>query len=112
MYARLVRFEGADPDTLQREIDGMREQIERGPMEEDPSGQMSRDDLAMLQDAIKRVLLLADSDKGSSAMVVFSDTEDEIRKIDELFNRMSPGDGGGKRQSADIYEVEIDKTFS
>jgi hypothetical protein len=24
---------------------------------------------------------------------------------------MSPGEGGGKRQSADVYEVAIDKTF-
>ena len=33
----------------------------------------------------------------------------DVRRIDEMFNQMSPGDEGGKRQSVDIYEVAIDE---
>lgn len=107
MYARLVRFEGADPDVLQREIEEMRKQIQDGASDE--SGQLDESQMEMLRKTIKRVLLLADVDKGSSAMVVICDTEDDIRRIDEMFSKMSPGEGGGKRQSVDIYEVAIDE---
>ena len=43
-------------------------------------------------------------------MVVF--TEGEIRQLDAMFNQMSPGEGGGQRQSVDIYEVAIDEQSS
>jgi hypothetical protein len=43
-------------------------------------------------------------------MVLFCETEDDARAVDELFDAMSPGEGGGKRQSAEIYEVAIDHT--
>jgi hypothetical protein len=43
-------------------------------------------------------------------MVIICDSEEDIRRIDEMFNQMSPSDeGGGKRQSVDIYEVAIDE---
>ena len=104
MYARLTRFEGADPQALQRELDQMGEQIRSGTT----PGEMDESQVATLQ-AIKRVLVLADFDKGSSAMVAFCDSEEDVRRVDELFNQMSPGDQGGKRQSVDIYEVAIDE---
>jgi len=44
-------------------------------------------------------------------MRVFCDNKDDVRRLDELFDAMSPGEGGGKRQSADIYEVAIDQQF-
>jgi hypothetical protein len=107
MYARLVRFEGAEPAVLEKEIDEMRKQIQAGTPDE--SGQIDESQMEMLRKTIKRMLVLADLDKGRSAMVVFCDTEDDIRRIDQMFNQMSPGEGGGKRQSADIYEVAIDE---
>jgi hypothetical protein len=42
-------------------------------------------------------------------MIAFCDSEEDVRRVDELFNQMSPGDQGGKRQSVDIYEVAIDE---
>jgi hypothetical protein len=108
MYARLARFEGADPAVLEGEIEGMRRQLESSS-NEDTTGQLDEGQMEMLRKTIKQVLLLADREKGSSAMVVFTETEDEIRRIDELFNQMSPSDGGGTRQSVDIYEVAIDQ---
>ena len=116
MYARLTRFEGSDPATLQREIDGMRAQMETGmtdegidQMAEQVKGRFERDEVGRLLKSIKRTLVLTDTEKGSSAMVVFCDTEEDVRGVDALFDAMSPGEGGGKRQSADIYEVAIDE---
>jgi hypothetical protein len=108
MYARLARFEGSDPKALERELEQMRAQIEGGST----SGGPDQAQMEEMRKLIKRVLVLADLEKGSSAMVVFCDTEDEIRRIDEMFNQMSPGDDGGRRLSADIYEVAIDNSSS
>ncbi len=107
MHARLVRFEGAEPEVLEREIGEMRKQIEGGMSDE--SGQLDDAQTEMLRKTIKRVLLLADVDKGSSAFIVMCDTEADIRRIDQMFSQMSPGEGGGKRQSVDLYEVAIDQ---
>jgi hypothetical protein len=116
MYARLTRFEGSDPATLQQEIDGMRTQMEGGmtdeaidQMAEQVKGRFERDEVERLLKSIKRTLVLTDTEKGSSAMVVFCDTEEDVRGVDALFDAMSPGEGGGKRQSADIYEIAIDE---
>jgi hypothetical protein len=118
MYARVTRFEGGDPTTLKQEIDGMRRQMEGemtdeaiDQMADQVKGQFERDEIARLLKSIKRTIVLADNDKGSSAMVLFCETEEDARGVDRLFDAMSPGEGGGKRQSADVYEVAIDKTF-
>ena len=118
MYARVTRFEGSDPVALKQELEGMRRQMESGlsdeavdQMADQAKGRFDRNEVARLLKSIKRTLVLADSDKGSSAMVLFCDTEADARGVHELFDAMSPGEGGGKRQSADIYEVAIDQQF-
>jgi hypothetical protein len=118
MYARVTRFEGSDPATLQQEIDGMRTQMESGltdeaidQMAEQVKGRFERDEVERLLKSIKRTLVLTDSAKGSSAMIAFCDAEEDVRGVDALFDAMSPGEGGGKRQSVDIYEVSIDQRF-
>ena len=118
MYARVTRFEGSEPATLKHELDEMRDQMQRGltdesvdQMAELVKGQFERDEVARLLRSIKRTMVLADAEKGSSAMVLFCETEEDARGVDRLFDAMSPGEGGGKRQSADIYEVAIDQTF-
>jgi hypothetical protein len=115
MYARLVRFEGAEPNVLERELEEMRTQIQSGmsgeqvEMGEESAGGPNREQMETMRKLIKRVLVLADRDNGSSAMVVFTDSESDIRQLDTMFNQMSPGEGGGQRQSVDIYEVAIDE---
>jgi siroheme synthase len=117
MYARVARFEGGDPAAVDREIEQMREQINSGMSDESieeaasQPGAPSAEQQKWMRDAIKKMVVLVDRDKGSSAMVVFTDTEEDIRRIDEMFNQMSPGDEGGKRQTADVYEVAIDQDF-
>jgi hypothetical protein len=119
MYARMTRFEGGNPATLTQELDDMRRQMESGltdeaidQMTEQVKGQFDRDEVARLLRSIRRTIVLADTEKGSSAMVLFCDTEEDARGVDRLFDAMSPGEGGGKRQSADVYEVAVDQTFS
>ena len=118
MYARVTRFEGSDPAMLQQEIDGMRTQMESGltveaidQMAEQVKGRFERAEVERLLKSITRTLVLTNSGKGSSAMVAFCDTEEDVRGVDALFDAMSPGEGGGKRQSVDIYEVSIDQRF-
>lgn len=118
MYARMTRFEGSDPATLKQELEGMRDQMKRGlsdeaidEMADQVKGQFEREEVARLLGSIKRTVVLADADKGSSAMVLFCETEEDVRGVDRLFDAMSPGEGGGKRQSADVYEVAIDESF-
>ena len=118
MYARVTRFEGSEPAKLKQELGEMREQMQRGltdesidQMAEQVKDQFERDEVARLLGAIKRTIVLADEEQGSSAMVLFCETEEDARGVDRLFDAMSPGDGGGRRQSADIYAVAIDQTF-
>jgi len=118
MYARVTRFEGSDPATLATGDRRMRTQMESGltdeaidQMAEQVKGRFERDEVERLLKSIKRTLVLTDSEKGSSAMVAFCDTEEDVRGVDALFDAMSPGDSGGKRQSVDIYEVSIDQRF-
>ena len=68
MYARVTRFEGSDPATLQQEIDGMRTQMESGltdeaidQMAEQVKGRFERDEVERLLKSIKRTLVLTDS---------------------------------------------------
>ena len=119
MYARVTRFEGSKPETMKQELDDMRNQMQGGltdesidQMAEQVKGQFERDEVARLLRAIKRTIVLADAEKGSSAMVLFCETEEDARGVDRLFDAMSPGEGGGKRQSVDIYEVSIDQQFN
>ena len=119
MYARVTRFEGSDPEVLRRETEDMRRQMAAGltdeaidQMAQQVEGQFERDEVERLLKSIKRTMILTDAEKGTSAMVVFCDTEEDARGVDRLFDAMSPGEGGGKRQSADVYEVSIDQSFN
>lgn len=119
MYARVTRFEGSNPATLKQELEEMRDQMERGLTDEaidqmagQVEGKFERDEVARLLRSIKRTIMLADAEKGSTAMVLFCETEEDARGVDRLFDAMSPGEDGGKRQSADVYEVAFDQTFS
>jgi hypothetical protein len=117
MYVRLARFDGADPEVLERELESMRKQMKSDAADDSGGSEGGQgpdaEQMKWLRQVTKRVLVLADREKGSSAMLVFVDSEEDARKIDEMFDQMSPStDGGGKRQSADVYEVAIDEQMS
>jgi hypothetical protein len=98
MYVRIARFEGAGGDWDQR-IEEVRKRM-RG---DEPS---PMDDA---RDAVRRAMMLVDRENGRGASVIFCDSADDVQRIDEGMNKMSPPPGGGTRSSVEIYEVAVDE---
>jgi hypothetical protein len=91
MYARVVRFEGADPETLEQTAAQIRSEADAGPPEGVPA---------------KQFLLLNDKENGRSLGIVLFETEDDYRQGDQTLNDMNPpGEGVGQRVSVEKYEV-------
>jgi hypothetical protein len=53
-------------------------------------------------------LMLVDRKSGQGAAVSFCETEDDLRKVDEFMNSLSPPSGSGTRSSVELYEVAVD----
>ena len=94
MYVRIARFEGSE-DNWDERIGKIRERM--------ASGQRTADG-----PPIKRALMLVDREKGRGAAVTFCETEDDLRKVDEYMNNMSPPGGSGTRSSVELFEVVLD----
>jgi hypothetical protein len=95
MYARVVRWEGADADSLEQSAGEIRAQAEsqEGPPEGVPA---------------KGLLILNDGESGRSLAITLFETEDDYREGDATLNSMSPpGEGLGKRVSVEKYEVAV-----
>ncbi|MFI5028985.1 MAG: hypothetical protein ACHQCF_08425 [Solirubrobacterales bacterium] len=95
MFARVVRWEGADAETLERTASEIRAQAdsEGGPPEGVPA---------------KGLLLLNDGESGRSLAIGLFETEEDYRQGDETLNSMNPpGDGMGRRVSVEKYEVAV-----
>jgi hypothetical protein len=95
MYARVVRWEGSNAETLERTASEIRTQAESrgGPPEGVPA---------------KGLLILNDGENGRSLAISLFDTEDDYREGDATLNSMSPpADGLGQRVSVEKYEVAV-----
>jgi hypothetical protein len=95
MYARVVRFEGADAESMERSVSEIRAEAESrgGPPEGVPA---------------KGLLILNDGESGRSLGISFFETEEDYREGDETLNSMSPpGQGMGERVSVEKYEVAV-----
>lgn len=93
MYARVTRWEDAQPDELQKMADQINESD--GP----PPGVPA-----------KGIIVLADGDNGRCLTVTLFETEDDLRKGDETLNGMSPDPRfGGKRTALEMYSVVVDR---
>jgi hypothetical protein len=91
MYARVVRFEGADGDALEETASQIRSESDAGPPEGVPA---------------KEFLLLNDKENGRSLAVMLFETEDDYSQGDQTLNGMDPpGPGMGQRVSVEKYEV-------
>jgi hypothetical protein len=94
MYARVSKFEGAEADAMRRSAEEINSRAATGPPEGVPSVGFT---------------LLIDPDTGTGIAIGLFETEDDLRKGDEVLNAMTPpGDGMGRRTSVDVYEVAVD----
>ncbi len=94
MYARVARFEGGEADAIRQNAEEMGSRAESGPPEGVPANGF---------------FLLVDPDNGRGLAITLFETEDDLRKGDQVLNSMSPpGDGMGHRASVEEYEVAID----
>jgi hypothetical protein len=94
MYARVARFENADADAMRSSVAEINERSKTGP----PEGVDG-----------KAFMMLMDPDNGRGLAIGLFETEEDMRKGDEVLNSMSPpNDGMGKRVSVEMYEVGVD----
>lgn len=94
MYARVVRWEGAEAEAMKRTAEEIGSQADSGPPEGVPA---------------TGFLLLQDPEGGKVMAISFFETEDDYRQGHETLESMSPpGDGLGNRVGVDKYEVALE----
>jgi hypothetical protein len=86
MYARVVRFTDMDPQRIED-----RAESGEGP----PPG----------VDA-KSVQVVVDKSQSTAVVIIFFETEEDMRNADEALNAMDSGDTPGSRASVDQGEVD------
>jgi hypothetical protein len=105
MHVRIAEFE-ADAASLDQMVDGVRESLRQGREGGTPEGMSDEQRQGM--SGVTRVLLAVDRDAGKVVNLIFTETEDELRRADEALNSMSPS-GGAERTKVGKYEVAIDQ---
>jgi hypothetical protein len=105
MHVRIAEFE-ADAASLDQMVDGVRESLQQGREGGTPEGMTDEQRQGM--SGVTRVMLVIDRDAGKLINLVFTETEDELRRADEALNSMSPS-GGAQRSTVGKYEVAIDQ---
>jgi hypothetical protein len=94
MYARVARFEGGEAEAIRESAAEINSRAASGPPEGVPSTGFT---------------LLIDPENGRGLAVGLFETEEDLRKGDEVLNSMNPpGEGMGKRTSVETYEVAVD----
>jgi hypothetical protein len=92
MYARVVRFTGADAETIAENVAGIKERTASGPPEGVPA---------------VGAKFLADDANGTFIAISFYETEEDMRTGDATLNEMTPPAGDmGTRASVDLCEVK------
>ena len=109
MYVRAARFEGIDPDQMDEQIADLRRQLEASGSGQMPEG--APPEAKVLMETVSRFVQLVDRDSGTFLALAYCRSEDDLRRADEALNAMSPGEGGGRRTSVELYEVAIDQAF-
>lgn len=95
MYARVARWEGAEPEALRRTAKEMQDRVAGGPPEGVPA---------------KGFTMLFDADSGTSYAIALFATEEDMATGDRALNDMQPtgGDDAGRRVSVEMFEVAVD----
>jgi hypothetical protein len=91
MYVRIARFEA--PEGSEPPVEEVRKRMREGAGQPDMP--------------VQRGLMLFDRENGRGASLMFCETEDDLRRVDEYMNAQTVA-GGGTRTSVDMYEVVLD----
>jgi hypothetical protein len=92
MYARVVRFTDVSPERV-AEINE-RVESEGGPPPDVPA---------------KSLTVVVDESQSTAVVVLFFDSEEDMRKGDEALNQMDAGETPGTRASVDQGEVKVQR---
>ncbi len=101
MYVRIARFEGGESNWDER-IEEVGKRM-RGEVDSP---------MSQARDAVKRSLMLVDRENNRGAGLIFCETEEDLRKVDQAMNEMTPPPGAGARLGVEMYEVAIDASPS
>ena len=94
MYARIAQFEGSTEDLDERIAEVRR--------------RMQTDEMGMRQH-IARSMMLVDRETGKGASLILCESQDDLRRVDEIMNNaMPPGGSSQQRTSVQMYEVAVD----
>jgi hypothetical protein len=103
MYARIARFTGGSGRSIDAEVESLRRDLRSGSTSPGSAPQE-------LMSLVTKMTMMADRETGESAMIVFCDSEEDVRKADAILEGMSPQDPGtGGRSSVKVYEVLLDE---
>jgi len=92
MYVRIAQVEATDGEWDERIAEVRR--------------RMQGDEMGLRQH-ISRSMMLVDRENGTGAGLILCETEEDLRKVDEIMNNATPP-GGGRRTSVQMYEVAVD----
>ena len=95
MYARVVRFTGVDPERITRVASEIEESD--GP----PPGVPAT-----------RLKMMLDESQSTAVVILFFETEDDMRKGGEVLDQMDAGETPGTRASVDLCEVKVEMDVS
>jgi len=110
MFVRLARFEGANPETRSARAAQLKAEIEAVKAGGSPEG-APPEAAEVLRSSVSRVLALVDPRDGTEANAVFCESEEDLRRADEVLGAMSPAEGDGHRTDLAHYEVLVDVEF-
>jgi hypothetical protein len=96
VYARVAKFEGADPANVDANVANVRAQIEAG-MASPPPG----------LEGVKEAWMLIDRETGAGMSITLYENEEDLKRGDTALNAMSPATGDGQRTTVEVYELAV-----
>lgn len=91
MYARVARFEGLDPSRIDEGVAEMKQQMAASRSGVVPEG--APEGVQVLMETVRRFVELVDRDSGAGLGIVFCDTNEDMRRVDEAWTRCRPAKG-------------------
>lgn len=102
MWVRVARFEGGTAEGLDAEMARSKQSLEDAKTGGLPAG----------IEGVTRVLEAINRTEGTGLALVFCQSEEELSRVDQALDEMSPPSDSGRRVSVGMYEVMHDVDLS